>query len=447
MKNDKRPILSEEQQKLLEGVQVRLLEPTEHERFDHLMSTEHYLKSAKLVGEQLSYVAEYQGQWVALLSWSAAAYHLKHRETWIGWSRGQKKRRLPLAVNNSRFLILAAYHVPNLASRVMKLCLQRLCQDWQEVYRHDVLVAESFVDREQHLGTTYKVSGWTLLGQTQGFGRSRGDFYLAHDRPKDLWVRELREGARTILRGRNLPEALHSVEKAHPPICYQEPAQLKQMQQFFAELPDWRQGDCDYPVATLVTLAVCALLAGVSLGQRDLAAFAADLTVAQMAALRLPRVGRPRRYRVPGETTFFRLLSRLDSRALEKALLDWQNHVLGQRDPRGDRVAVDGKELLNSQGLEVVSAYSVRDGRWLGSELVAEGSNEIPAAQALLRRLDLEGSLVTADALHTQTETARIIVQDRGGDYLFTVKGNQKGVAQNVQELHQELLHGFSPSA
>jgi hypothetical protein len=166
-----------------------------------------------------------------------------------------------------------------------------------------------------------------------------------------------------------------------------------------------------------------------------------------MAALGLPREGRPRRYRAPGETTFFRLLTHLDSRELEQALLNWQNHVLGQRDPEGDRVAFDGKELLNSQGMEIVSAYSVRDGRWLGSEAVAEGSNEIPALQELARRLDLDGSLVTADAMHTQTETARIIVQDRGGDYLFTVKGNQKGIAANVQQLHQELLRDFSPSA
>ena len=447
MKNDKRPILSDEQQGLLEGVQIRLLQPPEREHFDDLMRTEHYLKSADLVGEQLRYVAEYQGQWVALLSWNAAAYHLKHRETWIGWSRGQKKRRLPLAVNNSRFLIRPAFHVPNLASRVMKLCLQRLAQDWHQVYGHELLVAESFVDREQHLGTSYKASGWTLLGQTQGFGLSRGDFYQAHDRPKDLWVRELQEGARTILRGRNLPEALRSVETGHPPLCNQETSQLQQMQRFFNGLTDWRKRGCDYSVGTLVTVTVCAMLADVCLGQRDLAAFAADLTVAQMAALGFPREGRPRRYRAPGETTFFRLLSHLDSRDLEKALLDWQNHVLGQRDPPDDRGAVDGKELLNSQGMEIVSAYSVRDGRWLGSEAVAEGSNEIPAAQTLLRRLDLDGALVTADAMHTQTETARIIVQEKGADFLFTVKGNQKGVVQNVQQLYQGLLHGFSPSA
>ena len=88
----------------------------------------------------------------------------------------------------------------------------------------------------------------------------------------------------------------------------------------------------------------------------------------------------------------------------------------------------------------------VRDGRWLGSEPVAEGSNEIPAAQQLLRRTELEGSLVTADALHTQAETARIVVQEQGGDFLFTVKGNQPGVADNVQQLSRSLARAFSPS-
>lgn len=100
--------------------------------------------------------------------------------------------------NNSRFLILPESHVPNLASRLMKLCLQRLSQDWQEYYGHEVLLAESFVDRQRCLGTCYKASGWTRLGQTQGFARSRQDFYEAHDRPKELWVRQPRAGDTTM---------------------------------------------------------------------------------------------------------------------------------------------------------------------------------------------------------------------------------------------------------
>jgi hypothetical protein len=448
MKRTARPILTDEDQHLLDGVTVRLLAPEERQRFDQLLVAQHYLHSATLVGEQLRYVAEFQGQWLALLAWNAAAFNLKARETWIGWSAPQKKRRLPLVVNNSRFLILEDHHVPNLASRVMKLCLQRLAPDWSDRYGHAVLVAESFVDPQQFLGTCYKASGWTWLGHTQGHRRARQDFYVRHERPKQLWVRELCPGARTVLRGRNLPAALRDWPTAPAPECLQSPEELRSMTQFFAGISDWRQRKPDFPLPSLVAVSLGAMLCGVCLGQRDLAAFAADLTVAQMAALGFPRdwSSRRRRYRAPGETSFFRLLTHVSPHQLEAALLAWQDHVLGRRDPADHLVAVDGKELLNSQGLEIVSAYAVQSGRWLGSQPVAEGANEIPAAQELLRRAPIEGSLVTADALHTQTETARIIVQERGADYLFPVKGNQKGVADTVRALHQNLAHAFSPS-
>jgi hypothetical protein len=245
-----------------------------------------------------------------------------------------------------------------------------------------------------------------------------------------------------------LPQALQTVEQNHPPQCQESPEELKKMRGFFGGLTDWRKRKSEFPLASLVALCVCALMCKVCLGQRDLAAFAADLTVNQMEALGFPRdwSRRPRRrYRPPGESSFFRLLSNLKSDQLEKALLDWQDHVLGKRDPQGDQVSVDGKELLNSQGLQIVSAYSVSDGRWLGSEAVEKKSNEIPAVQQLLQRVDIEGSLVTADAMHTQTKTAQIIVQQKGGDYLFTVKGNQKGVCDNVQQLYKGLSHAFSP--
>jgi len=449
VKVTKRPIIAEAEQKLLDEVTIRLLvEADQRERFDELLIQQHYLKSARVVGEQLRYVAEYQGQWVALLAWSSAAYKLKDREQWIGWTERQKRRRLPLVANNSRFLILEGYHVPNLASRVMKLCLARLSQDWDKAYGHPILIGESFVDREKYLGTSYKASGWTLLGKTQGYQRARQDFYQAHHRPKELWVRELSPGARTLLRGPNAPAALGRREQARPPECPQSPEELQQMSRFFGGLSDWRRRKSDFRLSSLVTVSVCALLCKVCLGQRDLAAFARNLTRAQMIALRFPldrKSRRRRRYRPPGESSFFRLLANLNSRQLEAALLEWQDHVLGRRDPVGEQVSVDGKELLNSQGLQVASAYSVRDGRWLGSQAVADKSNEIPAVQTLLGRVHLQGSLVTADALHTQSETARIIVQEKGADYLFTVKGNQPGVAQNVQQLYQSLSRAFSP--
>jgi predicted transposase YbfD/YdcC len=60
--------------------------------------------------------------------------------------------------------------------------------------------------------------------------------------------------------------------------------------------------------------------------------------------------------------------------------------------------------------------------------MVEDKSNEIPAARKLLERCDVEGAMVLTDALHTQTLSAREIVQGCGADYLMTVKANQKGL-------------------
>lgn len=446
MNTTKKPTLTEEEQAMLDRVRVRVIEAEERERFNALIEAEHYLHTSDLVGEQLRYVAEYQGEWVGLLAWSAAAFNLKDREAWIGWTGKQKRRRLTLVANNSRFLIRTGQRVPNLASRVMKLCLQRLSADWRRTYGHEVWVAESFVDSQLFRGTCYRANGWTLLGQTQGYGRSRQDYYVAHARPKQLWVKELHPGARTLLRGRDLPEALRGLESGQAPECAATVEELGRMMTFFEGMPEWRRRRGDYRLASLVSVVVCATLCGAQRGQRDLAAFAANMTLAQWGALRFPRRGRPARYKVPKETTFFRLLSHVDSRALERALLAWQDHVLGPRPTSDDQVAIDGKELLSSQGQQIVSAYTVKGGRWLGSERVTEKSNEIPAAQTLLKRAPIEGMLVSADALHTQSETARVIVQERGADYLFTVKGNQPSVADSVRQVHKGLQHAFSPS-
>jgi len=293
VKSSQRPSLSADEQALLDGVTLRLIESTERNRFDSLLVQQHYLHGADLVGEQLRYVAAYQGQWVALLAWNAPAFHLKDREAWIGWSPAQKRRRLSLVVNNSRFLILDGVRCPNLASRVMKLCLAQLADDWQRAYGHAVLVAESFVDSQRFRGTCYQASGWELLGLTQGFGRARQDYYLAHERPKQLWVRELQPGARPILRGRNLPPALRAVEATAPPECTATVQEMEQMVSLFGGISDWRQKQGMYRVASLVAVGVCAGLCGVHRGQRDLAAFVAGLTRAQWQALGFPRRGQP----------------------------------------------------------------------------------------------------------------------------------------------------------
>ena len=203
---------------VLDHLVVRLIEPDERERWDQLVSQHHYLKNAKLVGERLCYVVEFQGQWLALLGWSAAVYHIRARDQWIGWNDNQRRARLRLVANNARFCLLTEPgQYPNLASRAMGLNLARLSQDWQLVYGHPVVLAESFVDRQLFRGTAYKAAGWQAVGQSAGFKRVAEDFYEAHDRPKQLYVRELVKHAARKLRQRQLPEALQEYEQKIAP--------------------------------------------------------------------------------------------------------------------------------------------------------------------------------------------------------------------------------------
>src|SRR6266581_1408144 len=105
------------------------------ERWNQLVCEHHYLANANLVGEQLRYVVTFQGQWLALLGWSAAAFHLKDREAWVGWSNLQRRSRLHLVAQNSRFVILPdRSHWPNLASRALALVCHRLSADWRQAY-------------------------------------------------------------------------------------------------------------------------------------------------------------------------------------------------------------------------------------------------------------------------------------------------------------------------
>jgi hypothetical protein len=449
MRNIQKPTLSVGEQEVLAGVTVRLIEPGEQERFNQLLIEQHYLHNSAMVGERLCYVAEWQGRWLALLSWSAPAYRLKPRESWIGWTEAQRRRRLGLVVNNSRFLILKDAHYPNLASRVMRLCSDRLSEDWEKRWSHAVLLAESFVDVQVFRGTCYKVSGWQELGLTQGYGRKRGDFYLKHDRPKQLWVRELRSGSRELLKARNLPPKYAVVEESTSPVCEATPKDLEEARKFFERVADWRHKVGDYCCAGLVALVACASLCGVQRGQRDLAAFASTLKSKQLRALGFRKKGWPRRYCPPSETTFYRFLTGVDSDSLQKALLEWQDWRLGSRKADDNVVALDGKTLLSSQGVEVVSAYAVKSGRWMGSSIVEQKSNEIPAAQQLLREIPLrEKDKVTLDAIHTQQETAQIIVQERGADYLLCVKGNQPGIAQTLmkQSANRRAFSPYTPA-
>jgi hypothetical protein len=425
-----------EQPSVLEHLEAhRVVAPEEVQRWNRLVCEEHYLKNANLVGEQVRYVVTFQGQWLALLGWSAASLHLKDREQWLKWSEPQRRARLHLVAQNSRFvLLLDRSDWPNLASYSLRLVTQRLSQDWQQAYGHPIAALESFVDSQIFHGTAYKASNWTLLGQTDGFLRVAEDFYTQHDRPKQLWVKSLAGDAPALLSAQALPEPWRPYEKAPPVPCGISCEHLPSLFDRFRALIDRRKGQGKrHRLATIYAIIACAKLSGKPGGYRAIYTYAKSLTKPQRRALRCwvnPRTGE---YVVPSETSFFRALRIVTPQEIQAVLDPWLDEKLGPAS-REELVAMDGKTLKHS-GVHLVSAILIPSLRCLGVQAVADKSNEITAVRQLVDRLDLEGRLVETDALHTQDETGQKILYEKGADYMVSIKDNQPTLVTTAQTL------------
>jgi predicted transposase YbfD/YdcC len=108
------------------------------------------------------------------------------------------------------------------------------------------------------------------------------------------------------------------------------------------------------------------------------------------------------------------------------------------------QIAIDGKTLRGSgnagrSALHLVSAWATSNGLSLGQVAVADKSNEIPAIPKLLELLDVNGALVTLDAMGCQKEIAAKVVA-AGGDYVLTVKDNQPGLLADIQSCFTDAL-------
>ena len=434
-----------EQQQLLDGLQVRLLEPDELPRAQQLLDAHHYLGGLQPVGERLHYaLIDAHGDWLGVLVFCAAARRLRPRDQWIGWSDEQRRRRLPLVVSNTRFLLLPDQTVPNLASKSLRLVLARLSDDWQARYGHPVLLVETFVDPARFAGTLYTASGWTELGRTEGCGRHARDFYVRHDQPKRLFCRELVKNARRSLQAEHLRPVLAAVEQKVPPRPTQTAPELKSLCDHFKAVPDYRVRIGFYPLWSFLAIVACAHLADAPRGQKDLAAFARRLSQRQRAALGIRPNPRTGKHPTPSQPTFCRLYARVDALEVERAVLAFQRQVRGAPPP-DELIVLDGKEPHHTCGQHILTAVTVPGQHYLGSEMVADKSNEIPAARDLFPRLDLDGQLVSLDALHTQADTARALVLEHGADYRFTVKGNQPTVQANLARLVATPPVAFPP--
>ena len=140
----------------------------------------------------------------------------------------------------------------------------------------------------------------------------------------------------------------------------------------------------------------------------------------------------------PDESTIRRVFARLDPDVLDQLLgaFMWtRTHTVGARRV----IAIDGKTVRGARSKtrtapHLVAALDHGTGVVVGQLAVTAKSNEIPAVQGLLELFDLTDVVVTVDAMHTQTETAKQITA-AGGDYVFTVKGNQPTLFETCKQL------------
>ena len=316
----------------------------------------------------------------------------------------------------------------------MGAALRALPSQWSDAFGYRPVLAESFTDPEAHHGTTYKATNWIELGTTAGYSRSRLDFYIPNERPKRLWCLELVPKARSILRSRDLPAeyapALSSVPAGVLPLSQ---PQFDSLRKAFSQVPDPRKGrNKRFRIGLLLSLIAMALLSG-RREIAEIARFAQSLTQEQRKKLGLPLKKGTQAFRVvPGYLVFYRLLYRVDPKALNEVLNTW---LASNASTLPQALAMDGKMLRDHFG--VLSLARHDDGAPVAMALYdqKEGTErcEQSAATALIEAIpSLDNQLISADALHCQRKVARAIVE-RGGEYLLQIKGNQPNLEKRAK--------------
>ena len=193
--------------------------------------------------------------------------------------------------------------------------------------------------------------------------------------------------------------------------------------------------------AAILGIAVCAVLAGAR-SFIAIAEWSADLPSTVRVGLGIGR-------RSPCETTIRRLLQRLDADRFDEVISGWlagrqpaatpQDAATTDRPKAPRAVAIDGKTVRGARGVDgraphLLAALDHETGVVLGQTAVGQKTNEINAFASLLDTFDITGTLVTADALHTQTKHAHYL-HSRGAHYLLTVKGNQPTLHRELKKL------------
>lgn len=402
----------------LQSSSLEVRTATEKAEIDHLrniLNQGHYLKAGRPAGHVLwqgIYRQETESglpELVAVLCWGGAAKRLRERDQLIGWDAVTCANRLKLIVQLRRFYIPDQARTPNLASQCLALALRKLPQEWQQQHGYQPLAAESFHDPEEHTGTLYKVTNWTALGLTKGFKRHRRDFYQDTAKPKHLWLRPLQKNALLLLaKPGTLPPA-HQAAIAEGDTagarCALKCDQLRTLNQAFEEVPDPRHKEARrHPLKAMLALITYGLLCGAS-DVKSIWRKCAPLDQNQRRAIGLTRRDKSGRLKMPGYDALNDLLNAIDPLALARALNAW---FAAHSEQLPKTLSLDGKDLGAKGKLGgLITLCHQQTGQPVAQRTYSgkKADCELPVSQHLLEKdaaTQLEGAIVTADALHCQ---------------------------------------------
>jgi len=201
----------------------------------------------------------------------------------------------------------------------------------------------------------------------------------------------------------------------------------EKMETYFELVPDFRRKThITYKLSDILFIFVCGLLCGLTSYEAisDLAEMRWDFFKKYIS-----------NKRPPCENTLRTVFGSLNPERLELCLIGIFRNVFCIDIPKKERqIAIDGKVICGEKAIHIVTAMVTDEWLSLGQVIVEKKSNEIPAVQELLDILNINGDVITFDAMHAQKDTLEKVIEKKG-DYVVQVKRNQKTFYEDIEGL------------
>lgn len=209
------------------------------------------------------------------------------------------------------------------------------------------------------------------------------------------------------------------------------------IQEYFENITDKRQGwKIKHNLLEIIIMTICAVIAECE------AWYQIEEYCEEKESWFKEKLGLSLANGIPAHDTFERVFSMIDPKELEKSFIDWVKAV--NELTQGEVISIDGKTLCASKGgsrkaIHMVSAWANTNKIVLGQVRTEEKSNEITAIPKLLTLLEMKGCIVTIDAMGCQKDISKKVVE-KAADYVFSLKGNQTTLNDDVRLYFEEAL-------